>query len=51
MACEQWIDREAGICGMYASQILPPGDAKSNELNGVFQRTMYERMGKEKAKI
>lgn len=38
-----WIDREAGICGLYASQILPPGDLKSVEMSALFEKTMYER--------
>ncbi len=39
----QFIDREAGLCGMYASQLLPPDDLKSREMCQVFERAMYER--------
>lgn len=46
----QWIDMEEGICGLYASQILPPGDRKSMEMSVLFEKTMYERMEKEKEK-
>ena len=50
-ACWQWIDREAGLCGLYASQLLPPGDPRSNELNDIFQKAMYKRRGIASAKI
>jgi hypothetical protein len=46
----QWIDMEAGICGLYAGQILPPGDLKSVKMSALFEKTMYERMEKEKKK-
>jgi hypothetical protein len=36
-----WVDREAGICGLYASQILLPGNLKSVELSALFEKTMY----------
>lgn len=40
----QWIDCDAGLCGLYASQIMPIGDAKSVELCKMFEKTMYERL-------
>jgi hypothetical protein len=39
----QFIDREAGLCGMYGSQVIPPGDLVMNELIGLFDKTMYRR--------
>ncbi|KAL2829114.1 beta-lactamase/transpeptidase-like protein [Aspergillus pseudoustus] len=38
-----WIDPMAGDCGMYASQILPPGDQISMELAVEFRREIYAR--------
>jgi hypothetical protein len=46
-----WIDREAGICGLYASQILPPEDPKSVEMSVLFEKTMYERYQRKKASL
>ena len=43
-----WIDRKVGICGLYASQILPPGDPKSVEMSALFEKTMYERYRRER---
>ena len=37
------IDREAGLCGLYASQIMPIGDPKSVKMVHVFEKAMYER--------
>ena len=39
----QFIDRKAGLCGMYASQLIPPGDPKSHEMAAIFERAMYEK--------
>ncbi|KAK5048593.1 hypothetical protein LTR84_005684 [Exophiala bonariae] len=39
-----WVDRNAGLCGLYASQLHPPGDAKSVELYFRFQAEMYKRL-------
>lgn len=46
----QWIDRDAGLCGIYASQILPPEDAKSVKMSVLFEKTMYERLKEEEEK-
>lgn len=35
------IDREAGVCCLYASQVRPPGDLPSLRLAELFERTMY----------
>jgi hypothetical protein len=47
----QWIDPEAGICGLYSSQILPPMDLKSVQMSVLFEKTMYERLQKEKSSL
>ncbi|KAI0912699.1 beta-lactamase/transpeptidase-like protein [Ustulina deusta] len=38
-----WIDREAGLCGLYAGQLMPLGDEKSVEMTQLFEREMYAR--------
>ncbi|KAI0205348.1 beta-lactamase/transpeptidase-like protein [Astrocystis sublimbata] len=38
-----WIDREAGLCGMYAGQMLPIGDEQSVKMNQLFEKEMYAR--------
>ncbi|EXJ53307.1 beta-lactamase [Cladophialophora psammophila CBS 110553] len=38
-----WIDPSAGNCGMYASQILPPGDLESINLAVAFRREISTR--------
>lgn len=40
----QFVDREADLCGLYASQVFPSGDPGSVEMRGVFQRAMHERV-------
>ncbi|KAK4500093.1 hypothetical protein PRZ48_008279 [Zasmidium cellare] len=35
------IDREAGVCCLYASQVRPPGDPLSLRLAELFERAMY----------
>ena len=39
----QFIDRERGLCGLYASQVMPIGDPRSNELLHAFEKAIYER--------
>lgn len=46
-----WIDMKEGICGLYASQILPPGDLKSVEMSTLFEKEMYARYKKESAHL
>jgi len=36
------VDRKAGLCILYSSQILPPGDPKSFEMIEKFERNVYE---------
>ncbi|KAL8701046.1 MAG: hypothetical protein Q9224_000684 [Gallowayella concinna] len=38
-----FVDRDADLCGLYASQLLPPGDVVSMEMKELFEKTMYER--------
>ncbi|KAJ4399848.1 hypothetical protein N0V91_009119 [Didymella pomorum] len=38
-----WIDRKGGTCGVYATQLFPPGEAKSVHLQKMFQKAMVER--------
>jgi CubicO group peptidase (beta-lactamase class C family) len=45
------IDREVSICGLYASQILPPGDPKSVEVSALFEKMMYERYRRERESL
>ncbi|KZP22318.1 hypothetical protein FIBSPDRAFT_890437 [Athelia psychrophila] len=37
-----WMDRETGVVGVYASQIVPPRDAQSKELFEAFERHVYK---------
>jgi len=46
-----WIDPTTEICGLYSSQILPPGDVKSVEFTALFEKTMYERCHKETSRL
>lgn len=39
-----FIDREAGLCGLYGGQVRPPGDAKVAKMITLFEKTMYERL-------
>ncbi|KIW17904.1 hypothetical protein PV08_05099 [Exophiala spinifera] len=38
-----WIDPAAGNCGIYASQLLPPGDPTSVALSVEFRKEIYSR--------
>ncbi|CAD6445474.1 a02f840e-cae5-46a1-89d8-4bef08193b57 [Sclerotinia trifoliorum] len=37
-----WMDREAGISGVYASQLFPPGDGQLGDMFEAFERAVYE---------
>ncbi|KAB5545852.1 beta-lactamase/transpeptidase-like protein [Coniochaeta sp. 2T2.1] len=39
-----WIDPKAGLCGLYAAQLMPLGDQKSVALTKLFEREMYARL-------
>ncbi|UNI20950.1 hypothetical protein JDV02_006991 [Purpureocillium takamizusanense] len=36
-----FIDRDAGICGVWGTQVLPPGDETVRPLIGAFERHVY----------
>ncbi|KAF1850833.1 beta-lactamase/transpeptidase-like protein, partial [Cucurbitaria berberidis CBS 394.84] len=36
-----WVDRKAGLCGLYAGQVVPPGDTKCAALHRTFEEEMY----------
>ncbi|KAK9241725.1 beta-lactamase [Lipomyces tetrasporus] len=38
-----WIDRETGVCGFYATQVIPPGDLKSTEMYTLFEKEIYKK--------
>ncbi|ETI27066.1 hypothetical protein G647_09748 [Cladophialophora carrionii CBS 160.54] len=38
-----WIDPAAGNCGIYASQIIPPGDAESMALAVAYRRDIFAK--------
>jgi hypothetical protein len=46
-----WIDPSVGICGLYASQILPLGDPKSVEMSALFEKTIYEWYRRERERL
>ncbi|KAI1341142.1 beta-lactamase/transpeptidase-like protein [Xylariaceae sp. FL0016] len=37
-----FVDRKAGVCGLYAGQLYPPADPKATELCGEFEKGIYE---------
>ncbi|KAH6871535.1 beta-lactamase [Thelonectria olida] len=37
-----FLDREAGLCGVYGTQALPPGDSGTGEMIALFDKAMYE---------
>ncbi|KAF2089470.1 beta-lactamase/transpeptidase-like protein [Saccharata proteae CBS 121410] len=38
-----WIDHQSGLCGLYASQLIPPGDSTTVKYTGIFQNAIHER--------
>ncbi|MCJ1478910.1 hypothetical protein MMC13_007594 [Lambiella insularis] len=46
-----FVDREAGLCGMYGSQLIPSGDPKSIELSEVFERAMYKELAGKSSRV
>lgn len=38
-----WIDRKGGTCGIFATQLFPPGEANSVHLQKMFQKAMVEK--------
>ena len=41
----QFIDRKAGLCGLYGGQLMPPGDEKAGKMITLFEKAMYEMVG------
>lgn len=39
--CYWWVDRGTGVCGVYCSHVVPPGDQESVELFGTFEKAVY----------
>ncbi|KAI5253113.1 beta-lactamase family protein [Aureobasidium subglaciale] len=39
-----WVDREKGVCGLFGTQVYPPGDGKVGEMIDLFEREVYERV-------
>ncbi|KAL1630985.1 hypothetical protein SLS56_004659 [Neofusicoccum ribis] len=46
-----WVDREAGLSVVYASQLVPPSDPKVNEMEEVFAREIYKRYAAREQKL
>ncbi|KAK6609327.1 beta-lactamase family protein [Botrytis cinerea] len=38
-----WINRKDGMCGIWGSQLIPPGDPKTNRLVTAFEEEMYRK--------
>ncbi|KAI5195472.1 beta-lactamase family protein [Aureobasidium subglaciale] len=38
-----WVDRTRGLCGLFGTQVYPPGEGKVGEMIDLFEREMYER--------
>ncbi|KFY20617.1 hypothetical protein V491_03582 [Pseudogymnoascus sp. VKM F-3775] len=45
-----FIDRTAGLCGLWGTQVMPPGDQKVEPLIGLYERHMYALGGAAKRK-
>jgi len=43
-----FIDREAGLCGVYGTQVVPPGDPLVEETIKAFELGMYEKLNSAK---
>ncbi|TGJ81209.1 hypothetical protein E0Z10_g7573 [Xylaria hypoxylon] len=41
-----FVDRTSSLCGLYAMQLYPPGDAKMGELFGMFEQGIYDMHSK-----
>ncbi|KAI9648718.1 hypothetical protein NHQ30_003358 [Ciborinia camelliae] len=41
-----WADKEAGISGVYGSQLVPSGDSQSGEMFGEFVKAVYSEVGR-----
>ncbi|OBT65524.1 hypothetical protein VE03_05016 [Pseudogymnoascus sp. 23342-1-I1] len=45
-----FIDRTAGLCGLWGTQVMPPGDEKVKSLISVYEKHMYALGAKAKTK-
>lgn len=39
-----WIDRSAGTCGVFATQLMPTGEMKQRVIGDLFEEKVYEEM-------
>lgn len=46
----QFIDRQAGLCGLYGGQVQPPGDVKVEKMITLFEKSMYSRLAAHETK-
>ncbi|PVH69704.1 beta-lactamase/transpeptidase-like protein [Cadophora sp. DSE1049] len=42
-----WIDRKGGLASIYGSQVIPPGDPKTFELERLWETELYSKLGSE----
>lgn len=42
-----WVDRGKGVCGLFGTQVYPPGDGKVGEMIDLFEKEVYGRNGGE----
>ncbi|KAG9951874.1 beta-lactamase family protein, partial [Aureobasidium melanogenum] len=42
-----FVDREKGVCGLFGTQVYPPGDPQVGEMIDLFERELYARAGAE----
>ncbi|KAG9659751.1 beta-lactamase family protein, partial [Aureobasidium melanogenum] len=40
-----FVDREKGVCGLFGTQVYPPGDPQVGEMIDLFEREVYARAG------
>ncbi|KAH6960081.1 beta-lactamase [Ilyonectria sp. MPI-CAGE-AT-0026] len=43
-----FLDRKAGLCGVYGTQVLPPGDSGTAEMIAFFDKAIYELYARSK---
>ncbi|KPM39838.1 hypothetical protein AK830_g6733 [Neonectria ditissima] len=41
-----FLDRAAGLCGIYGGQLMPAGDVKAKEMITLFEKTIYGQVDK-----
>ena len=46
-----FVDRQAGLCGLYGGQVMPPGDKATGKMIARFERAMYQRLASTRAKM